>query len=84
MTVGADTIEVSMAVDGVILVVDLERSRRRTLLAVREKLGHADVIGVVLNRTRDRDVVNYEQYGSAPGPEKGKAPWFGRRPKARA
>lgn len=81
VTVGADTTEVAAAVDGVILVVDLERSRRRTLLAVREQLGSANVLGIVLNRTSDRDVVNYE-YGTssdAKRPRRGQ-----RRAKARA
>lgn len=82
VTVGADTTEVGSAVDGVILVVDLEQSRRRTLLAVREQLGNANVLGLVLNRTHDRDVVNYE-YG-AQGPEKGPVAGIGRRLKARA
>ena len=65
VTVGADTTEVTAAVDSVILVVDLEKSRRRTLIAVREQLASSStkLVGIVLNRTSDRDAVSYD-YGN--------------------
>jgi Mrp family chromosome partitioning ATPase len=48
----ADASAVVAAAHGVILVVDLERTRRRDLLAARTQLDHAraDVLGIVLNR----------------------------------
>jgi Mrp family chromosome partitioning ATPase len=48
----ADASAVASAVDGVILVVDLERDRRRDLLAAKKQLGNAraDVRGIVINR----------------------------------
>jgi Mrp family chromosome partitioning ATPase len=48
----ADASAVASAVDGVILVVDLERNRRRDLLAAKKQLGNAraDVRGIVINR----------------------------------
>ncbi len=48
----ADASAVASAVDGVILVVDLERNRRRDLLAAKKQLANAraDVRGIVINR----------------------------------
>jgi Mrp family chromosome partitioning ATPase len=48
----ADASAVAAAADGVILVLDLERIRRRDLLAAKKQLSHAraDVLGIVLNR----------------------------------
>jgi Mrp family chromosome partitioning ATPase len=45
---------VAAAADGVILVIDLERVRRKDLLVAREQLANAraKVIGIVLNRVR--------------------------------
>jgi Mrp family chromosome partitioning ATPase len=48
----ADASAVAAAADGVLLVVDLERARRRDLLAAKKQLGNAraDLRGIVLNR----------------------------------
>jgi Mrp family chromosome partitioning ATPase/multisubunit Na+/H+ antiporter MnhB subunit len=48
----ADASTVAATVDGVILVIDLERTRRRDLLGARKQLSnaHADLRGIVLNR----------------------------------
>jgi Mrp family chromosome partitioning ATPase len=48
----ADASAVAAAADGVILVVDLERVRRRDLLAAKKQLANAraPIIGIVLNR----------------------------------
>ena len=48
----ADASAVASAADGVILVVDLERVRRRDLLAAKKQLANAraNIIGIVLNR----------------------------------
>jgi Mrp family chromosome partitioning ATPase len=48
----ADASAVAAAADGVILVVDLERVRRRELLAAKRQLANAraTIIGIVLNR----------------------------------
>jgi Mrp family chromosome partitioning ATPase/capsular polysaccharide biosynthesis protein len=47
----ADASAVAAAADAVLLVVDLERSRRRDLLAAKQQLGNAraDLRGIVLN-----------------------------------
>jgi len=70
VSVGADTMAVLDVVDGLILVVDLEKSRKRTLVAVRDQLGAAGpkVLGIVLNRTSDRDTPTYD-YDSKPTPK---------------
>jgi Mrp family chromosome partitioning ATPase len=49
----ADASAVAAAVDGVILVVDLERARRRELLTAKRQLANAraKVLGIVVNRT---------------------------------
>jgi Mrp family chromosome partitioning ATPase len=49
----AEASAIAAEADGVILVVDLARLRRRDLLAAKRQLDHAraDVIGVVLNRS---------------------------------
>jgi Mrp family chromosome partitioning ATPase len=48
----ADASAVAAAADGVILVVDLERARRRDLLAAKRQLANAraTILGIVLNR----------------------------------
>jgi Mrp family chromosome partitioning ATPase len=48
----ADASAVASAADGVILVIDLERVRRRDLLAAKKQLANAraTIIGIVLNR----------------------------------
>ena len=49
----AEASAIAAEADGVILVVDLARLRRRHLLATRRQLDHAraSVIGIVLNRS---------------------------------
>jgi Mrp family chromosome partitioning ATPase len=48
----ADASAVAAAADGVILVVDLERARRRELLTAKRQLtnARAKIIGIVINR----------------------------------
>jgi Mrp family chromosome partitioning ATPase len=48
----ADASAVAAAADGVILVVDLDRARRRDLLAAKRQLtnARANILGIVLNR----------------------------------
>jgi Mrp family chromosome partitioning ATPase len=48
----ADASAVAATADGVILVIDFERIRRRDLLAAKQQLDHAraDLLGIVLNR----------------------------------
>lgn len=60
---GADTTALGAAVDGAILVADLDRARRRALLDTRAQLERAgvEVVGVVLNQVRGRD--RYGYYG---------------------
>jgi Mrp family chromosome partitioning ATPase len=59
----ADASAVAAAADGVILVVDLERVRRRDLLAAKKQLANAraNIIGIVLNRA----VVDFPVYHAA-------------------
>lgn len=59
----ADASAVAAASDGVILVVDLERVRRRDLLAAKKQLANArtPLVGIVLNRA----AVNYPGYHTA-------------------
>jgi polysaccharide biosynthesis transport protein len=49
----ADASAVAAAVDGVILVVDLDRVRRRDVLTAKKQLGNAraKLLGIVVNRT---------------------------------
>jgi len=52
VSLAADTTAVAAAVDGVVLVLDVRRVRRRDLLAARRQLDKARVwvVGIVLNR----------------------------------
>jgi capsular polysaccharide biosynthesis protein/Mrp family chromosome partitioning ATPase len=58
----ADASAVAAEADGVILVVDLARMRRRDLLATKRQLenARAEVIGIVLNRSQ----VEHSAYGA--------------------
>jgi len=49
----ADASAVAATADGVILVIDLERTRREELLYTKEQLvnARANIIGIVLNRS---------------------------------
>jgi Mrp family chromosome partitioning ATPase len=59
----ADASAVASAADGVILVIDLERVRRRDLLAAKKQLANAraTILGIVLNRA----VVDFPMYHAA-------------------
>jgi len=59
-----DAAILSALVDGTVLVVDARRTRRRSLRRARETLSAADarVLGVVLNRIRDRSGADYREY----------------------
>jgi Mrp family chromosome partitioning ATPase/LPS O-antigen subunit length determinant protein (WzzB/FepE family) len=59
----ADASAVASAADGVILVIDLERVRRRDLLAAKKQLANAraTILGIVLNRA----VVDFPIYHAA-------------------
>jgi Mrp family chromosome partitioning ATPase len=59
----ADASAVASAADGVILVIDLERVRRRDLLAAKKQLANAraTIIGIVLNRA----AVDFHLYHAA-------------------
>jgi Mrp family chromosome partitioning ATPase len=52
VSLAADTTAVAAAADGVVLVIDARRVRRRDLLAARRQLDKARVwvVGIVLNR----------------------------------
>jgi capsular exopolysaccharide synthesis family protein len=52
VTIGADTSAIASAVDGTVLVVDVDSARRDVLKAATEQLvgARAEIIGVVLNR----------------------------------
>jgi capsular exopolysaccharide synthesis family protein len=66
VTAGAETSAISAAVDALVLVVDLERSRRDALIAARDQLAQANapLIGIVLNRVSRTDSAYgyYRQY----------------------
>ena len=53
VSTAADASAVAAAADGVLLVVDRERARRRDLLAAKKQLANsrADVLGIVLNNS---------------------------------
>ena len=53
---GVDASAVSQVVDGVVLVIDLDRSKRDALEVTRDQLEQADarLLGIVLNRVPDR------------------------------
>jgi Mrp family chromosome partitioning ATPase len=59
----ADASAVAAAADGVILVVDLDRARRRDLLAAKRQLANAraTILGIVLNRA----LVDFPVYHAA-------------------
>lgn len=64
----ADASEIGSAVDAVVLVVDLNASRRDLVRATYEQLtaSEARLVGVVLNRVDERDMPQ-SYYGPAPG-----------------
>jgi Mrp family chromosome partitioning ATPase len=65
ISTAADASAVAAAADGVILVVDLETSRRRDLLAAKKQLrnARAEVRGIVLNRAAiDHRAYVYEDH----------------------
>jgi Mrp family chromosome partitioning ATPase len=67
----ADASAVAAATDGVILVVDLERARRRELLTAKRQLttARAKIIGIVINRpSADFPVYHLPQADRAPEP----------------
>jgi Mrp family chromosome partitioning ATPase len=67
----ADASAVAAAADGVILVVDLERARRRELLTAKRQLtnARAKIIGIVINRpSADVPVYYLPQEARAPEP----------------
>ena len=61
VSTAADATAVAAAADGVILVVDFERARRRDLLAAKRQLANAraELLGIVLNRA----AVDFPVYG---------------------
>jgi Mrp family chromosome partitioning ATPase len=61
VSTAADATAVAAAADGVILVVDLERARRRDLLVAKRQLANAraELLGIVLNRA----AVDFPVYG---------------------
>ena len=61
VSTAADATAAAAAADGVILVVDLERARRRDLLAAKRQLANAraELLGIVLNRA----AVDFPVYG---------------------
>jgi Mrp family chromosome partitioning ATPase len=65
----ADASAVAAAADGVILVVDLDRARRRDLLAAKRQLtnARANILGIVLNRA----IVDFPVYHQS---EEGREP----------
>jgi capsular exopolysaccharide synthesis family protein len=67
VTVGADASGVAAVADGVIMVLDLKRTRRDELVAARDQLARAGakLAGVVLNRVPDAPGSYY--YGDSPG-----------------
>lgn len=70
LTVGADAATIAGRVDGVVLIVDMERATRDT---VREALRHlqgvrAHLLGVVANRDPDVEESAYGYGDSAPAP----------------
>lgn len=67
---GPDASAISQLVDGVVLVIDLNRSRRDSLEVTRDQLEKANtkLLGIVLNRVPDR-MAQYgygSDYGGAP------------------
>lgn len=63
---GVDTSAVSQVVDGVVLVIDLNRSNRNALAMTRDQLAKAQarLLGVVINRVTDRATQYGYGYGS--------------------
>lgn len=68
VTIGADTSAVAAAVDGVILVVDLQRLSRDSLISARDQLRNSGtpILGLVLNRTAEA----LAEYGDYYGPRR--------------
>ncbi len=69
LSAGADALTLAGQVDGVIVVVDLERSSERALRGVLRQLEavHAPVLGFVLNRDRSAELAyDYEYAGHSP------------------
>jgi capsular exopolysaccharide synthesis family protein len=64
VTAAAETSSLAAATDGVVLVLDLERSRRAEILAARGQLqaAQARLLGFVVNRVRRRDMTQYGYY----------------------
>lgn len=71
VTAGADTTAVTGTADGVIMVIDIEQSRRDALIATRDQLSKAGapVLGLVINRISPSrgEYGYYGQYDYAPG-----------------
>lgn len=63
---GADTSTISQVVDGVVLVIDLDRSKRDVLEVTRNQLEQASarLLGIVVNRVPDRLTQYGYGYGS--------------------
>jgi Mrp family chromosome partitioning ATPase/capsular polysaccharide biosynthesis protein len=68
VSVAADTTAVVAAADGVVLVIDARRIRRRDLLAARRQLdkARARVIGIVINRDPDHRQAAAGRPGQSP------------------
>lgn len=68
LAIGADASVISSWVDGVVMVVDLQRSTDTTVREALRQLDavHAPVVGLILNRDRDAEVAKYDYYTAAP------------------
>ena len=72
ITVGAEASSIAAAVDGTIMVVDIDTVRRDVLAAASEQLRHAraSIIGVVINRAvLHKGMVYRGYYASADHPQ---------------
>jgi Mrp family chromosome partitioning ATPase/capsular polysaccharide biosynthesis protein len=69
VTTAAEASAIAAEADGVLLVVDLARLRRRDLLATKRQLDHAraNVLGVVLNRSSVELAAPYEPPSNGTG-----------------
>lgn len=74
----SDAAILSTLVDGVILVVDLHKTKRREIKRAREAIEavNGTILGIVVNRFRVRDRTYYYEYADSYGPAKtsGKPP----------